>query len=137
MRQTNFRFLNLLWCAAIVIGFTVVANAQFKAALQGTVSDVNGASIAGATVVLNNVETNKEVQTISSDSGFYRFNGLAPGNYTLTVTQTNFKQNVTESITIDADKLQGLDVRLEAGGVSETVTVTSEREPLKNGRCEC
>ncbi len=131
MRQINFRFLNILCCAMIVIGFTIVANAQFKAALQGTVSDINGASVPGATITLTNTETNKEVQTISGDSGFYRFNGLAPGNYKLAVTQTNFKQQVVESITIDADKLQGLDIKLEAGGISETVTVTSDREPLR------
>ena len=131
MRQKTFRFLSLFWCAVVIVSFTVIANAQFKAALQGTVSDINGASVPGATVTLTNVETNKEVQTVSSDSGFYRFNGLAPGNYKLTVSQTSFKQNVVENLTIDADKLQGLDVKLEAGGISETVTVTSDREPLR------
>ncbi|MDQ3322539.1 MAG: TonB-dependent receptor [Acidobacteriota bacterium] len=111
--------------------FTIVANAQFKAALQGTVSDINDAAVAGTTVVLTNVETNKEVQTNTSESGFYRFNGLAPGIYKLVVSQTNFKQNVVENININADTLQGLDVKLEAGGISETVTVTSDIEPLR------
>ncbi|MGI9036096.1 MAG: TonB-dependent receptor domain-containing protein, partial [Pyrinomonadaceae bacterium] len=110
---------------------SISANAQFKAALQGTVTDTTGAAIPGATAVLTNVETSKAVQTVSSDNGFYRFNGLAPGTYKLVVSQTNFKQNALENIKIDADILQGLDVKLEAGGISETVTVTSEPETLR------
>jgi len=122
------RFLS---CSVLILCFALIANAQFKAALQGTVTDSSGASVVGATVILINVETNKEAQTITSDDGFYRFNGLAPGNYKLTVSQTSFKQSVTESITIDAENLQGLDIRLEAGGVSEIVTVTGETETLR------
>ena len=131
MRQMNFKILNLLCCALIVFGFAIVANAQFKASLQGTISDPNGAAIAGATAVLTNVETNKSVQTVSSDNGFYRFNGLAPGTYKLVVSQTNFKQSANENINITADILQGLDVKLETGGISETVTVTSGTEALR------
>ncbi len=131
MRQKTFRLLNLLWCAMIVFSFAIVANAQFKASLQGTISDPNGAAVPGATAVLTNVETNKAVQTVSGDNGFYRFNGLAPGTYRLVVSQTNFKQNATENINIAADILQGLDVRLETGGISETVTVTSGAEALR------
>lgn len=122
------RFLS---CSVLILCFALIANAQFKAALQGTVSDSSGASVVGATVVLTNTETNKEAQTITSDDGFYRFNGLAPGIYKLVVTQTNFKQSVTENVKIDAEGLQGLDVKLEAGGVSEIVTVTPENEALE------
>ncbi len=124
-------WLRILSCGSLILCFALIANAQFKASLQGTVTDINGAAVPGATAVLINVETNKTVQTMSGDNGFYRFNGLAPGNYKLTVTQTNFKQNVVENINITADILQGLDVKLEAGGISETVTVTSGTEALR------
>ena len=117
------RFLS---CGIFVLCLALTTNAQFKAALQGTVTDTNGAIVPGATVVLVNVETNKEVQTTTNESGYYRLNGLAPGTYKLTVSQTNFKQGVVQDVKIDADILQGLDVKLEAGGISETVTVTSE-----------
>jgi len=118
-------------CGVLILCFALIANAQFKAALQGTVSDSGGGSVVGATVVLTNTETNREVQTISNDDGFYRFNGLAPGNYKLAVTQTNFKQYVVEKVEVEADGIQGLNITLETGGVSEIVTVTSEGETLK------
>ncbi|MGI8639182.1 MAG: TonB-dependent receptor domain-containing protein [Pyrinomonadaceae bacterium] len=126
------RLLRFLSCSVLILCFALIADAQFKAALQGTVSDINGASVAGATVVLTNVETGKEVQTISNDDGFYRFNGLAPGIYKIAATQTNFKQKVIENYNINAETVQGLDIALEAGGISETVTVTDdEQQPLR------
>lgn len=118
-----------LSCSMLILCFALVANAQFKAVLQGTVSDSSGSSVVGANVVLTNSETNKELSTVSNSDGFYRFNGLAPGNYKLVVTQTNFKQYVVEKVEVGADGLQGLNVSLEAGGVSEIVTVTG-REKL-------
>ena len=122
------RFLS---CSVLILCFALIANAQFKAVLQGTVSDSSGSSVVGANVVLTNTETNKEVSTVSNNDGFYRFNGLAPGNYKLVVTQTNFKQYVVEKVEVGADGLQGLNIALETGGISEIVTVTSEAETLK------
>ena len=132
MNRNFFGLLRFLSCSSLILFFALITNAQFKAALQGTVSDINGASIAGATVVLTNVETNKEVQTISNDDGFYRFNGLAPGSYKVVATQTNFKQKTVENFNISAETVQGLDIALEAGGgISESVTVVDEGQPLR------
>ena len=128
MQKGFAKFFGGLACCAAILVLSISINAQFKASLQGTITDTTGAAIAGATAVLTNVETNKSVQTIAGDNGFYRFNGLAPGTYKLVVSQTNFKQNAIEDIKIDADILQGLDVKLEAGGISETVTVISGGE---------
>ncbi len=131
MNRVFSNLQRLLSCSALILCFAIVASAQFKGVLQGTVSDSSGASVVGATVVLTSDETNKEVQTVSNDDGFYRFNGLAPGNYKLTVTQTNFKQSTIEKVKIAADSQQGLNITLETGGVSEIVTVTNEGEALK------
>ena len=119
-------------CCAAILTLTIIANAQFKAALQGTVTDSTGASVVGANVVLTNTETNRDVQTVTNDDGFYRFNGLAPGKYKVDVTVTNFKQKTVEDYTINAETVQGLDIALEAGGgISETVTVVDEAQPLR------
>ena len=132
MNRKFFGLLRSLSCGSIILFLTLIANAQFKAALQGTVTDINGAAIAGATVVLTQVETNKEVQTITNGDGFYRFNGLAPGNYKVSATQTNFKQKLIENFNIGAETVQGLDIALETGGgISETVTVVDQTQPLR------
>ncbi|MBA3784640.1 MAG: TonB-dependent receptor [Acidobacteria bacterium] len=132
MQKAFAKFFGSLMCCAAILALTINANAQFKAALQGTVTDSTGAAVVGANVVLTNIENNKEVQTETSGDGFYRFNGLAPGNYKISVTLTNFKQKVIEDYSINAETVQGLDIALEAGGgISETVTITSEAQPLR------
>lgn len=107
------------------------ANAQFKAGVQGTVSDTAGAAVPAATVTLKNKETNQTRHTVSSDDGFYRFSELPPGVYTLTVEKENFKKQVVDDVKVEAESLKGLNVELAAGGISETVTITSESAPLE------
>src|SRR5215207_4966129 len=72
-----------LLCALAVLCFTATAHAQFRAGVQGTVTDTAGAVVPGATVTLTNKETSRAQQTTTSDEGFYRFSQLAPGQYTL------------------------------------------------------
>ena len=132
MQKGLTKFFGGLMCCAAILTFSIIANAQFKAALQGTVTDSTGAAVVGASVVLTNTENNRDVQTVTSGDGFYRFNGLAPGNYKIAVTLANFKQKVIEGYAVNAETVQGLDIALEAGGgISESVTVTDEAQPLR------
>ncbi|MCY7374540.1 MAG: TonB-dependent receptor [Pyrinomonadaceae bacterium] len=132
MQKRFTKFFGGLMCCAAILTFSIITNAQFKAALQGTVTDSTGGVVGGANVVLTNAETNREVETVTSSDGFYRFNGLAPGSYKIAVTLTNFKQKVIEGYLINAETVQGLDVALEAGGgISEIVTVTDDAQPLR------
>jgi hypothetical protein len=101
------------------------ANAQFRAGVQGTVTDPTGAIVPGATVTLTNKETNRTQQTTASDEGFYRFSQLAPGQYTLSVEQPGFKKTTLENLVISAEEVNGVDVVLTTGEIAETVTVTS------------
>lgn len=110
---------------------SIFVNAQFRAGIQGTVSDTAGGVIPGATVTLTNNETGQTQQVIASDEGFYRFSALPPGNYTVTVEQESFKKRVIENVKVDAESTRGLDVQLEAGGISEVVTVEAEPEILE------
>jgi hypothetical protein len=122
-------FSVLLRRAASVITLALVlavaAQAQFRAALQGSVTDPQGGAIVGATVTLTNKETNQTQQTTSGDEGFYRFDRLGPGTYMLTAEMSGFKKKVLESVEIKAEEVQGINVELEAGEISETVTVSS------------
>lgn len=131
MRQAKNKMIDLLVCCVLLAVMTIAANAQFKAGIQGTVTDNAGAIVADATVTLTNKETNQTQQTKTSDSGFYRFSGLAPGLYTITVEKENFKKQVVEEVTINAETVEGVNVSLQAGVVSETVTVTAESVQLE------
>src|SRR5882672_8766203 len=126
MRQT----LSILSRAVLLFAFTallpVAASAQFKARIQGTVADASGAVIAGAKVTLVNKETGRKSEATANSDGFYRFLSLAPGAYKLTVEREGFKKKELENITVSAEGVAGVDVAMETGAVSETVTISSE-----------
>ncbi|HVF50580.1 MAG TPA: TonB-dependent receptor [Pyrinomonadaceae bacterium] len=103
----------------------VGAQAQFRAGVQGTVTDATGAVIPEATVTLTNNETNRTQTTTSNEEGFYRFTGLAPGRYNISAEKTGFKKSVLENFVVNAEETQGADVVLSTGEVAESVTVTS------------
>ena len=131
MRQATFKLINLLGFFVLLASMATIANAQFRAGIQGTVTDNAGAVVADATVTLTNKETNQTQQTKTSDDGFYRFSQLPPGLYTITVEKDNFKKQVVENVNVAAETLEGVDVALQTGGISETVTVTAENVPLE------
>jgi len=101
-------------------------NAQFKAGIQGTVTDTGGGLIPEAKITLINTETGKTQETMTSGEGFYRLSGLAPAKYKLTVEKAGYKQKVFDDVKINAEAVQGIDIALEPGDVSATVTVTEE-----------
>lgn len=114
----------------LIVWFAIIADAQFRAAVQGTVTDSNGAIISGATVTLTNNETARTQSTTSGDNGFYRFSSLAPGRYTIVAELTNFKKTTLE-IDVAGENTQGADVILETGSIAETVTITDDSAALE------
>ena len=131
MLQKNFGIGNLLAALAIIGVCAMAGLAQFRAGVQGTVTDSAGGTVAGATVTLTSKETNQSQTTTTSDAGFYRFTGLAPGLYSITVEQQGFKKRLVDDVKVDAEAIKGQDITLEAGGISETVTVQAENVALQ------
>ncbi len=115
----------------LVIGFATIANAQFRAAFQGTITDVAGAVVPGATVILTNSETGRSQKSVSSDNGFFRFSGLAPGRYSISVEKEGFAKKDIERVDIAGETAQGFDIALNLEGVSATVEVGVEETTLQ------
>src|SRR5262245_1754053 len=86
------------WLLVCMLGLIcpVSAVAQFRAGIQGAVTDTQGAAVVGATMRLVSKETNKMQEIKTGEGGFYRFDRLAPGNYTITVEMSGFKKQVLE-----------------------------------------
>ncbi len=117
-------------CGFFILCLGVAASAQFKAGIQGTVTDTGGGLVPEAKISLTNNETGKTQETTSSAEGFYRLSGLAPGKYKMAVEKAGYKQKVFDNVVVNAEAVQGVDVALEAGDISATVTVTQDTVPI-------
>jgi len=103
--------------------FSPIAVAQFNASVSGTVEDNTGAVIFGASITLTNPSTQATQTTTSNSSGFYRFSELPPGSYTVSITASNFKPETLNDVIVSAEAPRVVDVKLQLGGTSQTVTV--------------
>lgn len=122
--------IRVICCALLLVLMASTAAAQFKAGVQGTIKDTTGALVPEAKITLTNTETGKSQETTASDEGFYRVSGLAPGKYKLAIEKTGYKQKVLDEVVVSAETVQGIDVELEAGDVTATVTVTQQTEQI-------
>ncbi len=118
--------LRLVLCGLILLFMAHGVAAQFKAGIQGTVTDTAGGLVPAAKITLTNTETGRTQETTASDEGFYKVSGLAPGKYKLAVEKAGYKQKVFDNVSVNAEAVQGIDVALEPGEVSATVTITQE-----------
>ncbi len=123
------RSLSLL---ALVFGIASFAAAQdYRGRVQGTITDQADAAIPGTEVKLRNVETGVEVNRQTNGDGRYVFDFVDPGEYTVTIEQTGFKKAVQEHVIVRNRGDATVDLKLEVGGVAETVTVSDTPTALQ------
>src|SRR6266571_2467369 len=110
----------------LLVAFADPSAAQrITASIRGTVTDSTGAVAPGATVTVKNENSGFSRTTITNGSGSYSFGELPTGPYTVEVSLTGFKSVKRTGIILDVADVRGEDVQLEAGALSETITVES------------
>jgi hypothetical protein len=120
------RLRQIFFIALSVFCLAALAPAQTESArIQGTVTDATGAVVAGATIKVTGLGTGREVTATSSEDGSFTVLSLQPGRYAIEVTAPNFK-TVKQDVTLEVAQTAPLNFALEAGAVTETVTVTTD-----------
>ncbi len=99
--------------------------------IAGFIKDQTGGVIPGATVTAINSQTRLTWSAVTDSRGYYVFPALPPGGYELSVELQGFKRWVQTGMTLDASSNASMDVTLETGGLTETVSVTAEATPLQ------
>jgi hypothetical protein len=122
MKKMSFVF-------ALFMILASTAAAQYRASIEGTVTDPKGGAIAGAKVTVTSQDTGVSREGVTSAQGFYRVDALPPGKYTVTVEISSFKKSETHDVVVSAEQARGLDVKLEIGEVAQKVTVNGAIEP--------
>src|SRR5262249_38058106 len=110
----------------VATALAVPAGAQLiTATIRGTVTDATGAVGPGATVTVRNENTGFSRATVTNGAGAYSLPELPTGTYTIDVSLSGFKSAVRKGIILDVADVRRQDVQLEAGALSDTVTVES------------
>jgi uncharacterized membrane protein len=104
--------------------------------VNGTVSDPNGAAVAGAAIKLINQATKTETETSSNQSGYFTFVNLSPATYTLLVEIRGFKKTVTNPFALGVSESVTQNVSLSVGEMSEVVEVTAGSELVQSSSSE-
>src|SRR5215203_3482417 len=123
------------WVAATICTLAMITTPAFAqgstATLRGNIQDPSGGVLPGATVTATNTGTKAVQTTVSDDRGQYLFAGLFPGTYDLRVELSGFKTYERKNIALSPNDTRGLDVRLDVGQQSETITVTATPEVIQ------
>ncbi|HUJ33102.1 MAG TPA: TonB-dependent receptor [Candidatus Acidoferrum sp.] len=106
--------------------FVTMAGACFAqtdtARLQGTITDPQGAAVAGATVTVTNVDTGRVVPVQTNTDGFYVAAALPAGHYNVVVEKSGF-QKATQNLELQLAQVGVVDFKLQVGTINQTVTV--------------
>jgi outer membrane receptor protein involved in Fe transport len=99
--------------------------ATASATIQGTVTDKSGAVVSGAQVVAKGKATDLTRTATTSDTGYFRFELLPVGTYTVTVTKAGFG-TVAQTVETLIGQVATVNAELKPGPTSEVIEVTSE-----------
>ena len=132
MRGTKETRQPLLWslqiCSVLLLTIAVCQSTFGQVVvgrISGTVQDSNGASVPNASVKVINIATNDERTVTSDDDGFYTVTNLPLGSYRIEAEQKGYKKAVVSGQQVTADGRLTVDLKLEAGEVSETVEIVA------------
>jgi Carboxypeptidase regulatory-like domain len=126
-----YRLFALLLVVFLATGLCGPVSAQeITGSIIGTVTDSSGAAVAGAKVTIRNLDKNVVLRTVTTESnGQYLATYLPIGRYEVVAEAPSFKKSVYSNIVLNvADKLT-INLALEVGSISETVTV--DANPLQ------
>src|SRR4030095_9839499 len=122
--------LSVLTLLLLLAGLTASVKAQaVYGSLIGTVTDSNGAAVAGATVSVTDLTKNVTTTAQTNETGNYTLTHLIPARYRVKVEAQGYKSSIQE-VDVRADIAARTDIALEVGLVSEQVTVTAEAQQL-------
>jgi hypothetical protein len=120
-----FAAMTLLVTSSVVFG-----QAAGTATIRGTVEDSSGGVLPGATVTVTNQGNKSVVSSVTDDRGGYLV-VVFPGVYDVKVELSGFKTYEQKGVNISPSDSRGLDVKLEVGAQTETITVTAQQEVIQ------
>ncbi len=99
---------------------------EFRSTISGRVIDAQQAVVARVKILATQAETGARYESVSAADGQFTLPFLPPGTYRLTAEASGFKRHAREGIQVSANARLGIDILLEVGALTESVTITAE-----------
>jgi len=125
----RFRQVLILLSLFCFCGASVVAQTS-RGTVSGIATDPNNAVVAGANIRLTNSATSQERTTTSNSEGFYRFDAVELGTYSITFSSTGFGDVTKTNVVVNAGQTTPVDGQLQVSGQQVTVDVIAEAGAL-------
>jgi hypothetical protein len=122
--------LGICLLTLLVVAFSGKAQ-DFRASVNGLVTDSSGAVIKGAKITVTNSDSGTTYNGRTSDKGVYYIPYVLPGNYTITAEADKFKTSVQDKVVLLASQTFTQNFRLEVGSVTEQVVVNTTPAELE------
>jgi hypothetical protein len=127
----------LLLASILVMLCSLPAFAQLdQGQIAGVVTDPSNEKVPSARVTVANPRIGRQTIVTSGGSGNYVAANLPIGVYTVEVEAPGFRKFIRENVKVDAATRTTVDVQLQIGTASETVTVTAEAAPLQDATAQ-
>src|SRR3954463_4716917 len=131
------RLVTALAFAACLWAIPSSASAQaVTGTLLGNITDSSGGSVPGVTVTATEVQTSVARSTVSNEAGHYTFASLPNGKYTVSAELQGFKKVIRQNIDVEVNTTIRVDMTLEVGAMTESVTVAAESPVLQTDRTD-
>ena len=127
----RFAKLVLAICTTASLGLAQVGTSE----VLGTVRDASHSLIGKASVTLTSIETAISTKAATDTNGEFDFLNVKVGHYTLTVEQTGFAKSTTD-VAVDVEARQRVDITLQVGAISDSVTVSGAAAMLDTDTSE-
>jgi hypothetical protein len=106
--------------------------AQNSGTIVGTVTDPSGAVVVSAKAIAIEITTNLTRVAITNSQGYYVINSLRPSQYKVVIDTPGFQQIVQEGVTLKADQTLTVDMKLQVGSATQSVTVDTAPPQIDN-----
>ena len=90
----------------------------------------------GVTVIATETQTNSSRTAVSNEAGNYIFSSLRNGTYSVQAELQGFRKVIRQNVRVDVNTTMRVDLTLELGQVSESVTVAADTPLLQTDRTD-
>jgi hypothetical protein len=139
--MTNRRMLLSLAAALTLVCLltpqaVLAQSSAVNATIEGIIKDSTGGVLPGVTVTMSNLDTGASRTVVTNEAGLYRAQLLPLGNYRVEAELSGFTKFVQEGVVLTAGMTATVDITLEVGQVTETVTVSADSPVIEPAKME-